>query len=303
MRTFAVGKMRGERLEHNGIVIWNDCYNSNPEAAQSHDRRAAAKRRRARRIAVLGEMLELGHAAEELHRQVGRYAAEHGVDLLIGVRGSARDMVDAAVGAGLPESAAHFFEDPAEAGEFRAPVAQPGDAILFKGSRGVQVERALERLLAVRSPMLYFLLYEQLYQYVSPFRVFRYTTFRTAFASLTALFLCIALGPWLINKLRAVSDRPVHPRRRPQVAPEEGRHAHHGRRADHHLDRDPHAAVGGPAISLRVDRDRGAAGLRLDRLPGRLRQGHQAAQPGADRPAQAGLPVRHGLRVRRGRCW
>src|SRR5256714_2690647 len=50
--------------------------------------------------------------------------------------------------------------------------------------------------------MLYYLLYEQLYRYVSPFRVFRYTTFRTAFASLTALFLCIALGPWLIAKLR-----------------------------------------------------------------------------------------------------
>src|SRR5579871_2103492 len=50
--------------------------------------------------------------------------------------------------------------------------------------------------------MLYYLLYEQLYRYVSPFRVFRYTTFRTGFASLTALFLCIALGPWLINRLR-----------------------------------------------------------------------------------------------------
>jgi len=50
--------------------------------------------------------------------------------------------------------------------------------------------------------MLYFLLYEQLQRYVSPFRVFRYTTFRTAFASLTALFLCIALGPWLIKRLR-----------------------------------------------------------------------------------------------------
>jgi phospho-N-acetylmuramoyl-pentapeptide-transferase len=50
--------------------------------------------------------------------------------------------------------------------------------------------------------MLYYLLYEQLYRHVSPFRVFRYTTFRTAFASLTALFLCVALGPWLINKLR-----------------------------------------------------------------------------------------------------
>ena len=50
--------------------------------------------------------------------------------------------------------------------------------------------------------MLYFLLYEQLYKHISPLRVFGYTTSRTAFASLTALFLCIALGPWLINKLR-----------------------------------------------------------------------------------------------------
>src|SRR6266851_2223167 len=50
--------------------------------------------------------------------------------------------------------------------------------------------------------MLYFLLYEKLFPYISGFRVFRYTTFRTAFASLTALFLCIALGPWLIGRLR-----------------------------------------------------------------------------------------------------
>src|ERR1700750_538308 len=50
--------------------------------------------------------------------------------------------------------------------------------------------------------MLYWLLYEQLQPYVSPFRVFRYVTFRTALASRTALFLCIVLGPWLINKLR-----------------------------------------------------------------------------------------------------
>src|SRR6266699_1169577 len=50
--------------------------------------------------------------------------------------------------------------------------------------------------------MLYYLLYERLHKFVSPFRVFSYTTSRTAFASLTALFLCIALGPWLIDKLR-----------------------------------------------------------------------------------------------------
>jgi len=56
-------------------------------------------------------------------------------------------MVDAAVGAGLPESAAHFFEEATEAGEFVRGVARAGDAVLFKGSRGVAVERAMERLL------------------------------------------------------------------------------------------------------------------------------------------------------------
>jgi UDP-N-acetylmuramoyl-tripeptide--D-alanyl-D-alanine ligase len=147
VRSFAPGKMRGERLEHNGITVWNDCYNSNPEAARAmldvlRDTPAQ------RRIAVLGEMLELGRTSRELHAQLGRYAAGQGIDFLIGVRGDARSMIDAAVGAGLPESAAIFFEDAADAGAWVRQAARPGDAVLFKGSRGVRVERALERLLA-----------------------------------------------------------------------------------------------------------------------------------------------------------
>jgi UDP-N-acetylmuramoyl-tripeptide--D-alanyl-D-alanine ligase len=146
VKTFAVGEMRGERVEHNGIVVWNDCYNSNPEAAQSMVdvlRETPARRR----IAVLGEMLELGHASEELHRQVGRYAAQHGVNLLIGVRGEARFMVDGALEAGLANADARFFANPAEAGDFARRAARAGDAVLFKGSRGVKVEQALERFL------------------------------------------------------------------------------------------------------------------------------------------------------------
>jgi UDP-N-acetylmuramoyl-tripeptide--D-alanyl-D-alanine ligase len=146
VRTFTIGKMRGERLEHRGIVVWNDCYNSNPEAAQAMID-VLGKTPAEKRIAVLGEMLELGHAAEELHRKLGRYAAEHGVDRLIGVRGSARSMVEEAIAAGLPESAVHFFEEPAEAGDLVRQWARSGDAVLFKGSRGVQVEKALERFL------------------------------------------------------------------------------------------------------------------------------------------------------------
>ncbi len=147
IHSFAVGKMRGERLEHHGILVWNDCYNSNPEASQSMIDVLAASPA-TRRIAVLGEMLELGHAAEQLHRQVGKYAAEHRVDLLIGVQGAARHMVDAAIAAGLPANAGHFFAEAGEAGDFARQAVQPGNAILFKGSRGVHVERALERFLA-----------------------------------------------------------------------------------------------------------------------------------------------------------
>jgi UDP-N-acetylmuramoyl-tripeptide--D-alanyl-D-alanine ligase len=145
VRSFTPGKMRGERLEHNGIVIWNDSYNSNPEAVRAmvDVLRATPARRR---VAVLGEMLELGQSTEPLHRDIGKYVAAQGIDVLIGIRGAARFMVDEAVRAGL-SGAAYFFEDPAMAGDFARGLVRAGDAVLFKGSRGVQVERALERVL------------------------------------------------------------------------------------------------------------------------------------------------------------
>lgn len=140
-------KMRGEQFTWHGVLVYNDCYNSNPEAVRSmidvlKDQPAQ------RRIAVLGEMLELGHWAEPLHREVGNYVAQAGVNLLVGIRGAACHMVDAAKGAGQAVGAAFFFETPEAAGDFLRDQTRPGDAILFKGSRGVQVERALERWMA-----------------------------------------------------------------------------------------------------------------------------------------------------------
>ncbi len=142
------GKMRGERLEIDGITILNDCYNANPEAVRAMlDVLGATPARR--RIAVLGEMLELGHMAEPLHREIGSYVAGRGIDVLIGIRGASRQMVDEAVRAGM-SGAAYFFEDPQAAGDFLRGLAREGDAVLFKGSRGVAVEKAMERLLAGR---------------------------------------------------------------------------------------------------------------------------------------------------------
>jgi UDP-N-acetylmuramoyl-tripeptide--D-alanyl-D-alanine ligase len=140
-------KMRGERFHCGEVLVYNDCYNSNPDAVRAMLdvlRDTPARRR----IAVLGEMLELGRWAEPLHRDVGTYAAEQGIDVLVGIRGAACCTLDAATRAGLRAGAAFFFDDPAEAGRCVAEIAAPGDAILFKGSRGVHVERALEAFVA-----------------------------------------------------------------------------------------------------------------------------------------------------------
>jgi UDP-N-acetylmuramoyl-tripeptide--D-alanyl-D-alanine ligase len=147
VQSFKPGKMRGERFQHRGILVYDDCYNSNPDAVRAMLdvlRDTPAKRR----IAVLGEMLELGRWAETLHRDVGLYAARQGIDVLVGIRGAAWSFVDAAKLAGLSAGAAFFFNEPAEAGRAVRSIAQPGDAILFKGSRGVHVERALNEFLA-----------------------------------------------------------------------------------------------------------------------------------------------------------
>ena len=145
VKGFTPGKMRGERFSHDGIEILNDCYNSNPDAARAMIdalRDTPAKRR----VAVLGEMLELGRWAEPLHREVGEYVARSGIDVLVGIRGEARHLVDAAKEAGQAVDAAFFFPEAAEAGDWLRKIARPGDVILFKGSRGTHVERALERL-------------------------------------------------------------------------------------------------------------------------------------------------------------
>jgi len=139
-------QMRLQRMERGGVVIWDDCYNSNPEAAcMMLDLLAVTPA--ARRIAVLGEMLELGKCSEELHRSVGRHAVQCEVSVLVGIRGAARHLVDEARGAGLTAGAAYFFDEPAAAGQFLKTIARRGDCILFKGSRGTHVEVALEEFL------------------------------------------------------------------------------------------------------------------------------------------------------------
>jgi len=94
-----------------------------------------------RRIVVAGEMLELGPQSEAMHRDSGRHIAEKGIDILIGVRGWAAQMVDAAQQAGV---GAEFVATPEEAGRWLASETKDGDVVLLKASRGVKLEKALE---------------------------------------------------------------------------------------------------------------------------------------------------------------
>jgi UDP-N-acetylmuramoyl-tripeptide--D-alanyl-D-alanine ligase len=133
---------RGQVLHVGGATIINDCYNSNPRAlAAMIDTLASMKAKR--HILVAGEMLELGPTAETLHRECGRHAAEKKIDLVIGVRGLAQALAEAACGAGTQ---AQFVETPEQAGDWLAHNLRPGDAVLLKASRGVKLERALEML-------------------------------------------------------------------------------------------------------------------------------------------------------------
>jgi UDP-N-acetylmuramoyl-tripeptide--D-alanyl-D-alanine ligase len=133
---------RGQVLHVGGATIINDCYNSNPRAlAAMIDTLASMKAER--HILVVGEMLELGPTAEALHRESGRHAAEKKIDLVIGVRGMAKAVAEAACGAGTQ---AQFVETPEQAGDWLARNLRPGDAVLLKASRGVKLERALEML-------------------------------------------------------------------------------------------------------------------------------------------------------------
>ncbi len=143
----ALGEMRapdkrGTVLEWRGARIVNDCYNSNPAALDAMVDALMAMPAKGRHVVIAGEMLELGEAAAALHRACGERMRERGVDVVVGVRGLASEMV-AGFGAG-----GVFVDTPKAAGEWMVETVREGDAVLLKASRGVRLEGALEVLTA-----------------------------------------------------------------------------------------------------------------------------------------------------------
>jgi len=140
-------KMRGEVLRFpQGFTVIDDSYNSNPRALGEMIATMADLNGFARRIVVAGEMLELGERSAEFHRECGREIARRGVDLLIGIRGFARELLEGAREAGMPSEFIYFCETPEEAAQLLFEKLRSGDLLLIKGSRGVQVDRVVEEL-------------------------------------------------------------------------------------------------------------------------------------------------------------
>ncbi len=141
---------RGELLRlPGGVTIIDDSYNSSPSALRQALRTVAAAAGCARRMAVIGEMLELGAHAAALHAECGRAAAAAGLDRLIAVGGSAAgDLAAAAVDAGMAADRVTHVRTREEAADLALARVRPGDLVLVKGSRGIGTDLVVERLKA-----------------------------------------------------------------------------------------------------------------------------------------------------------
>jgi UDP-N-acetylmuramoyl-tripeptide--D-alanyl-D-alanine ligase len=150
VEAFSPAARRGEVWRLNGITLVDDSYNSNPRALQRTLEGIAAETGCGRRVAVLGEMLELGDQASALHEACGRAAAQAGLACLITVGGApAEAMAAGAVAAGMPASDVLHVATSAEAADAILSQLKPGDLLLVKGSRGIRTDLVVDRVKAV----------------------------------------------------------------------------------------------------------------------------------------------------------
>ncbi|NIO49404.1 MAG: UDP-N-acetylmuramoyl-tripeptide--D-alanyl-D-alanine ligase [Candidatus Aminicenantes bacterium] len=132
------------RLEKN-IRLIDDSYNSNPAALEAA-LKALTPLPSKRKIAILGDMLELGEKEVEYHIQAGRYVAEWGWDILVTVGILSRHMAEGALSSGMRADQIFSFKNSEEAAGEILPLLEEGDIILVKGSRKIETEKIVERL-------------------------------------------------------------------------------------------------------------------------------------------------------------
>jgi len=147
-RGLSKARLSSNRLEFlagiQGSTLINDCYNANPDSTRASLN--ILGQRNGRKVAVLGDMRELGALEKQEHLAVGRYAVEQGTELLVTVGEMARDIRTGALEAGLPENQSASFDNNTEAARWIAARLLPGDTVLIKGSRIMGMESIVELL-------------------------------------------------------------------------------------------------------------------------------------------------------------
>ena len=139
-------RWRGEELPlAGGGLLINDAYNANPVSMRAALRQLEAIAAGRRRVAILGDMAELGSGGPAYHQEIGREAARHSVDVLLAVGELARGYLDG----GVPST--RWAPDAESAAAEAAELVQPGDVVLVKASRAVGLERVAEALSAVNA--------------------------------------------------------------------------------------------------------------------------------------------------------
>ncbi|HET7711082.1 MAG TPA: cyanophycin synthetase, partial [Thermoanaerobaculia bacterium] len=144
LTTIRPASHRGVVTTFKGATIYDDTYNSNPYAlsrALTLLQQAEAERR----IAVIGDMLELGEQENSFHFDAGK-SIPRDIDLVVGVGRRAESLLEGAREAGFSEERLRHFESAEEAGAFLQSFVRPGDLVLLKASRGVGLDRAVAML-------------------------------------------------------------------------------------------------------------------------------------------------------------
>lgn len=131
-------------------LLIDDTYNSSPIAVRSaiDAMIRLPLKKNAKRWVVLGDMLELGHDSEKLHKEIGQYVFEHNVDGLICVGSLAKDIASAAVDAGMSQEKVFSFDTADIAGRFLQDRMTKDDIILIKGSQGARMEKVVKEVMA-----------------------------------------------------------------------------------------------------------------------------------------------------------
>jgi len=138
---------RGEAVRYGDIDVINDTYNANPQSMREAMQILKERATDGRKFLIIGDMLELGEGEQSAHQQLGNEATEYGFDFLVTVGELAGLAGSSAVESGMTKDQVHCFDRHRMAAEFLKTVVQPGDCLLFKGSRGSHMETVLEVLI------------------------------------------------------------------------------------------------------------------------------------------------------------